>query len=536
VSVGFDVTTHTDLTRAEFGRALSDFMSGLEDTDVVVFYFAGHGMQLDGENLLLGTDASLQSEFDVLAESIPLRTVAEALRRRAQSVLVFLDACRDNPIARSFYAENFPQARSLDTRGLAEVESAEEGTMFFFAASPGQVAFDGIGRNSPFSLALARHLTTPGLEVLTMTKRVVADVRVLTSGRQNPTVTNDVAVEIYLAGQATLGAANEPSLEEQAAVAWEDFRGSTSPEAFDAFADAYPGTAYAALATSQAAALRGGSDPDPNIVANAPDWCRDAANPTEALICRDPELLELDVELVALNQNRLDATRSGEARGQALVDQREWRLSRDTCGTDRACIERAYRFRIFALGEFGGEPQPTAIIIRSVQEQLNRLSCGAGEPDGVAGANTDAAYALAASLSVDLDPDAPLSSMETLARLRSMETGLCSYIRRAAEDPDLLGGIWVVDFLSCRSGTIEVGARSFVLRAEGNGLYSGNMAYNGNDFSRAVGGRLSADSLSIVHVTDAGGRQTFVLQPGPAPDVFSGYYSNQDCTMRITRQ
>jgi uncharacterized caspase-like protein len=128
-SVGFDVTTHTDLTRAEFGRALSDFMAGTEDTDVVVFYFAGHGTQLDGQSLLLGCDAQLRSEFNVLAESIPLDTVAEALGRRAQSVLVFVDACRDNPIARALHAEIFPQSRSLETSVPAEVATAEEGTM-----------------------------------------------------------------------------------------------------------------------------------------------------------------------------------------------------------------------------------------------------------------------------------------------------------------------------------------------------------------------------------------------------------------------
>ena len=535
-SVGFDVTTHTDLTRAQFGRALSDFIGGLEAADVVVFFFAGHGMQLDGENLLLGTDARLQSEFDVLAESIPLDTVAEALRRKARSVLVFLDACRDNPIAQNFFAENFPQARSLETRGLAEVQTPEEGTMFFFAASPGQVAFDGIGRNSPFSLALSRHLTTPGLEVLTMTKRVVADVRVLTRGRQNPTVTNDVAVEIYLAGAQTAGAISEPNLEAQAAAAWEDFRDSTSPDAFDAFAEAYPATAYAALALSSASRLRAGPDAarDPPPLSR-PAWCDTPRNEAETLICDDAELLELDRELAELNDSRLNATRTGAARGQALVDQRNWRISRDACGTDRACIAQSYRVRIIALGEFGTDAQPTAITIRSVQEELNRLSCGAGVPDGVAGGNTAQAYALAASLSDFLDPDAPLDTVETLARLRSVGTGLCSYILRASDDPGLLEGVWRAEFPTCRSGTTEVDLRRFRLEAEGNGIYSGGMAYGMGDFSNAVGGHLVENTLALVFVSPVGFRQVYTFQPGPAPYEFSGYYGNGECTMSVTR-
>lgn len=197
-AVGFDVTTHLDLSRAAFGAAISEFLIRTDGAEVSIFYFAGHGMQLDGENYLLPTDASLRSEFDVLSESISLSTVSEAMRGRANSVFLFIDACRDNPLAETFYAENFPQTRSTTTRGLARVKSGATGSMVMFAASPGQVAYDGVGSNSPFSLALARHLPTPNTEILTLTKRITADVRALTQGRQSPIVTNDIAREIYL--------------------------------------------------------------------------------------------------------------------------------------------------------------------------------------------------------------------------------------------------------------------------------------------------------------------------------------------------
>jgi uncharacterized caspase-like protein len=197
-AVGFDVTTHLDLSRAAFGAAISDFLARTDGAEVSIFYFAGHGLQLDGENYLLPTDASLRSTFDVLSESISLSTISEAMRRRANSVLLFIDACRDNPLAETFYLDNFPQTRSAAARGLAPVRSRATGSMVMFAASPGQVAYDGLGTNSPFSLALARHLPTPNIEVLTLTKRITADVRALTKGRQHPIVTNDIAREIYL--------------------------------------------------------------------------------------------------------------------------------------------------------------------------------------------------------------------------------------------------------------------------------------------------------------------------------------------------
>jgi TPR repeat protein len=196
--IGFDVTLRTDLTRSGFGQALSVFLRETEGADVTFFYFAGHGMQFDGENYLLGTDFSLQSEFDLIADGLSLADITEAVQRRSNAALMFIDACRDNPFADRFFSEIAPQTRSGATRGLAPVLSSQSGTMLVFAASPGQVAYDGDGPNSPFSLALARHLPTPDVEVLTLMKRVIGDVRGLTRGLQNPTVTNDLALEVYL--------------------------------------------------------------------------------------------------------------------------------------------------------------------------------------------------------------------------------------------------------------------------------------------------------------------------------------------------
>lgn len=236
--VGFDVTTHQDLSRGGFARAFSKFLASASEADIAFFYFAGHGVQLDGTNYLLGTDATLKSEFDVISEGISLDDVTEILTKRTNAALIFVDACRDNPLADTFFAENFSQSRSIDTRGLAPVTSTNTGSMLVFAASPGQVAYDGIGSNSPFSLALARHLPTPGAEILSLMKRVISDVRLLTNGRQNPTVTNDLAQDIFLAGQATI---------------FQDFESASANggvEAWERFLEDYEGSGNSALITS----------------------------------------------------------------------------------------------------------------------------------------------------------------------------------------------------------------------------------------------------------------------------------------------
>ncbi|HSG70880.1 MAG TPA: caspase family protein, partial [Planctomycetaceae bacterium] len=174
--LGFTVTRHEDLTRDGFAVALEDFLRTNRDADVTFFYFAGHGMQFDGKNYLVGTDAELRSELDIDSETIELDKVVDLLERNSNAALVFVDACRDNPLATDFYRRNFSETRALETRGLARVRSAIDGSMLVFAAAPGQVAYDGDELNSPFAAALARHLPTEGTEILSLTKRIIGDV------------------------------------------------------------------------------------------------------------------------------------------------------------------------------------------------------------------------------------------------------------------------------------------------------------------------------------------------------------------------
>ena len=534
-TIGFEVTTHLDLSRAAFGTAFSDFLAKTEGADVAIFYFAGHGMQLDGENYLLPTDASLRSEFDVLSESVSLATVSEAMRRRAKSVLIFVDACRNNPLAETFYAQNFSETRSLTVRGLAPVASGAVGSMIMFAASPGEVAYDGIGSNSPFALALARHLPTPNTEILTLTKRITADVRALTQDRQRPIVTNDIAQEIYLreASVETVDGA-EPPLIDRAADAWSDFRESASPEALEAFASEFEGTSYAALALELAARLRREEEDNALVrLGPRPEWCDRPRSETETLICRDAELLKIDAEVAELGQRRLDATRTGAERGQALIEWGEWRKNRDACGDDRSCIQQLYELRRTSLLDFAGEALPTALVIQQIQSELRRLSCGAGEPDGVIGQQTEQAYALLVSLQPELDPSAALDSPETLAILRGIEAGKCSLVVRAQSDPTLLEGVWRVLVETCPD--YEAGwARRFRLSFDGNRNYSGRMAYDNGPFERTVGAVLESNALRIIHVTDNGARQSFYFQPSDAPDRFVGLDENR-CSLVATR-
>ena len=223
---GFVVQIHTNLTRRDFARRLTEFARKISIDDTVLFYFAGHGMQMKGENFLLGLDAELESEFDVDAETISLASIIDTLESRAAVALVFIDACRNNPLANRLNAAVSGTTRGETVRGLAPVLSAGSGTMVAFAASPGQVAFDGGGLNSPFTNALVAHLASPNTEIGTAFKRVIREVREKTAGRQSPQIVSNLAIEIYVGPQlaalpdaAGAGDAHEKALSPHAFLA-----------------------------------------------------------------------------------------------------------------------------------------------------------------------------------------------------------------------------------------------------------------------------------------------------------------------------
>ncbi|UWU80794.1 caspase family protein [Bradyrhizobium huanghuaihaiense] len=183
---GFDpVDIKLDLNAAEMRRALRDFGSRTREADVAVVYYAGHGIELDGTNYLIPTDASLETDSDVLDETLPLERALFAVEPARQLRLVILDACRDNPFAKTM--KRTTAARAIG-RGLAKVELTSPNTMIAFAAKAGSTASDGDSRNSPFAAALVERLPTPGLDLRKAFGFVRDDVLKTTGYKQEPYV------------------------------------------------------------------------------------------------------------------------------------------------------------------------------------------------------------------------------------------------------------------------------------------------------------------------------------------------------------
>jgi phosphate transport system substrate-binding protein len=181
---GFEVLDGIDLDKAALERKIRDFAAALVGADVGVFFYAGHGLQISGTNYLVPIDAQLRSASALDFEMVRLDLVQRTMEREAPTNILFLDACRDNPLA-----PNLARAmgtRSADIgRGLAPAESGV-GTLISFSTQPGNVALDGTARNSPFAGALIRHLRSSSDDLSAILIAVRNDVMRETQRRQVP--------------------------------------------------------------------------------------------------------------------------------------------------------------------------------------------------------------------------------------------------------------------------------------------------------------------------------------------------------------
>src|ERR1700681_1358397 len=185
-AAGFDsVDLRQDLNVVEMRRALREFGNKARDADVAVIYYAGHGIELDGTNYLIPVDATLETDTDVLDETFPLDRVLFAVEPAKQLRLIILDACRDNPFAKTM--KRTIGSRAIG-RGLAKVEPSRPNTMIAFAAKAGSTASAGEGKNIPFATALVEHLAKPGLDLRKAFGFVRDDVLKATNNMQEPFV------------------------------------------------------------------------------------------------------------------------------------------------------------------------------------------------------------------------------------------------------------------------------------------------------------------------------------------------------------
>lgn len=184
-ALGFEVVEGRDLGKREMERLIGDFSDRLDGAGAALFFYAGHGLQVDGRNYVVPVDARLDMPAKLRLEAVPMDDILDIMESQAATSLVFLDACRNNPFTRSL-------SRAATTRSAAQVGaglvqfSAGRGSFVAFSTAPGAVAMDGSGRNSPFTAALLKHISAPGQGVSDLMIAVRREVLAATRDFQTP--------------------------------------------------------------------------------------------------------------------------------------------------------------------------------------------------------------------------------------------------------------------------------------------------------------------------------------------------------------
>jgi hypothetical protein len=273
---GFDVVeARTNLSRQDMSQALAEFESTVKGADIGLVFYSGHGIEADGINFLIPTDAKLASDRDVKYEAIDLNDVLQALDGATKLKLVLLDACRDNPFVAKM--KRFA-TKGLLGKGLGQIEATAPNTLIAYAAAPGETALDGDGSTSPFTAALVKHLFTPGLDVDLALRRVRDDVMTSTHQRQVPFKTGSLGGEPIMLGPSsgpaiTSSPASPTEVDVTARADYDRAQAVGTTAAWDLFLGYHKTGFYADLARAEREKLSGLSGIKPLVqVAPAPSY------------------------------------------------------------------------------------------------------------------------------------------------------------------------------------------------------------------------------------------------------------------------
>jgi uncharacterized caspase-like protein len=262
---GFTVITVVDADQKKMKRAIADFGEKLADAGpkaTGLFYYAGHGIQSQGKNYLIPVGATIEREADVNIESVTADDVMEQMDFAANNVnIIILDACRNNPVARSFRSAG---------RGLATMQpESVRGTFIAYSTSPGQVAADGSGKNSPYSSALAKAIVKPGVGIEEVFRDVRGQVMASTNDKQIPWDSSSLTAPFFFkTSQFNTASQEAPAPAAKPAAAstgdseeklWKYVETSKQPGDYQAYLDQYPEGAYAPIARNRLASAGTGA-------------------------------------------------------------------------------------------------------------------------------------------------------------------------------------------------------------------------------------------------------------------------------------
>lgn len=378
----FEVVLGTDLKHRDFADAVNAFSEKLYGADVALLFYAGHGLQVHGQNYLAPIDARLKHEAGLAFEAVRLSTIQALMERRNRTSLVFLDACRDNPLARTL-ARNMGTRSAAVGRGWARVESGV-GTLIAFATQPGNVALDGEGRHSPFTEAFIRHAETPGQDIEGLMRRVRVDVIEKTNGSQIPWSHSSLTQRFRFLENQTAKSGSDAKEQPTSRGAqdtlelafWQAARGNGSKAAYEVYLQSYPNGAFAPLARLEIERLK-----REHNASGKPPASEKAELSSDGGVTKKFEVATAEPTAVAPEQAKPEPALSGA--DLALAVQRE--LKRVGCYTggldgdwgrgSRAGLARFAKFSKFKIAS----TKPTLDVFEAIKAQPSRvcpIACG----------------------------------------------------------------------------------------------------------------------------------------------------------------
>jgi len=294
---GFTVTKLLNASRTQMRKAMLAFGRQLraDPQSVGLFYYAGHGMQVHGVNYVVPVDADIKDEEEVPFVGVDVNEFLGTMQSsKSRLNIVVLDACRNNPYARSFRSAS---------RGLAPVR-ASSGTLIAYSTSPGDVAFDGKGLNSPYSLALARFVKKPGLTIERVFKKVLATVEDETQRKQTPWLTGAFRGDFYFIkkGDEAPGVSTRSAADNSAGASgsgsagleklfWQSISNSSNAASYEAYLAAFPNGVFAPLAkikiselsakASSSKVVASARQPDDGDARNTANWATTTKGPKD---------------------------------------------------------------------------------------------------------------------------------------------------------------------------------------------------------------------------------------------------------------
>ncbi|MGY4372039.1 putative caspase-like protein [Bradyrhizobium sp. LB1.3] len=444
-NAGFDtVEIKLDLNASEMRRSLREFAARTRDADMAVIYYAGHGIELDGSNYLVPTDAMLETDGDVLDETIALDRALYAVEPAKQLRLVILDACRDNPFAKTM-------KRTLASRaiggGLAKVEPTSPNTMIAFAAKAGSTASDGDSRNSPFAVALTDHLPKPGLDLRKAFGFVRDDVLKKTGNKQEPYVYGSLGGSDVPLVPARPAAAAGPQANPQDSVR-KDYELALQAglrEAWEAFLQTYPEGFYANLARVQLKKIA--AEEDRTL---ATEKARLAEQEKARLATERAQKAELEKAAAAAKaaeEARIAAEKAKQieqakaevaerdrkaaeaAAAKSLAEKRALEKAATEAAAKQAADKKAADAegrKIAALSPPPSDPPP-GDITKSVQSELRRVGCLSAAADGDWSAASQRSLTLFNKYA-GTQLDVKLASVDALDALKAKPGRVCPLI------------------------------------------------------------------------------------------------------------